>query len=136
MAVIVCYPVNMRMRACIVLSVLLVLLPACIQPGLVDGWYHVHRVVDGDTIILANVGRLRLQGIDTPELDTPAGIAARDELAAQIEGKAVRIRFARRKRTSGNGPAGSVCHDRYGRLLGSVADPPGTATLGTATPEK
>jgi len=126
----------MTIRTFIILTIILMLLPTCIQPGLVDGWYRVHRVVDGDTIILTNVGRLRLQGIDTPELDTPAGIAARDELAARIEGKAVRIRFARRKRASGSGPAGSVITDRYGRLLGSVADPPGTGALGTATLEK
>jgi len=95
------------------------------QPGLLDGWYRVHRVVDGDTLVIANVGRLRLQGIDAPELPTPAGIAARDALAARIEGRLVWIRFARRQQTSGSGPAGSVITDRYGRLLGSL----GTATL-------
>ncbi|HUW30718.1 MAG TPA: hypothetical protein VM223_03835 [Planctomycetota bacterium] len=99
------------------------------QPGIVDGWYRVHRVIDGDTIILANVGRLRLADVNAPELDTPAGIAARDELAARIEGRAVQIRFTRRKRASGSGPAGSVITDRYGRLVGSLIDLSGTATL-------
>ncbi|HUW32115.1 MAG TPA: hypothetical protein VM223_10920, partial [Planctomycetota bacterium] len=63
------------------------------QPGIVDGWYLCYRVIDGDTIIISNVGRLRLVGIDAPELDTPAGIAARDELAARIEGQPVHVRF-------------------------------------------
>ena len=40
-----------------------------VQPGLVNGWYRVARVIDGDTIVLANVGSVRLLGVDTPELD-------------------------------------------------------------------
>src|SRR5262245_57622544 len=48
-----------------------------IQPGpevLEEGTHVVQRVVDGDTLLLANGARVRLQGIDTPETvkeDTP-----------------------------------------------------------------
>lgn len=48
-----------------------------IQPGpevLEEGMHVVQRVVDGDTLLLANGARVRLQGIDTPETvkeDTP-----------------------------------------------------------------
>lgn len=46
------------------------------RPGtLIDGEYRVERVVDGDTLLLAETRyRVRLQGIDTPETvkdDTP-----------------------------------------------------------------
>jgi len=33
--------------------------PIALQPGLADGFYTVLRVVDGDTIVLDNVGYLR-----------------------------------------------------------------------------
>jgi len=48
-----------------------------IQPGLIDGWY---RVVDGDTIIIDNVGRVRFSDRDAPELDEPGGREARHSL--------------------------------------------------------
>ena len=99
------------------------------QPGIVDGWYLCHRVVDADTIILSNVGRVRLAGVDAPELDTPAGIAARDELAARIEGQPVHVRFCRRRSASTAGPANTIIHDRFGRLLGRLAEQSSPATL-------
>lgn len=51
--------------------------------------------------------KIRLQGIDAPELGQPFGRVARDRLAALAKGKAAEIR--------GQGK------DRYGRLLASVA---------------
>ena len=57
-------------------------------------------------------------------LDTPEGIAARDELAARIEGRPVRVEFTRRKKASCAGPAGSVVFDRYGRLLAKIRPKP------------
>src|SRR5262249_1800710 len=39
-----------------------------------EGTYQVRRVVDGDTLLLADGARVRLEGIDTPEtvkVDTP-----------------------------------------------------------------
>ena len=57
----------------------------------------VRHVVDGDTIDVVNVGRVRLLGIDAPELahgyDTPAPWAqeARDRLAALVLDRWVRL---------------------------------------------
>jgi micrococcal nuclease len=36
-----------------------------------EGTYLVQRVVDGDTLVLANQARVRLQGVDTPESVKP-----------------------------------------------------------------
>ena len=114
----------MRIRILFILSILLMLLPACVQHGLRDGSYRVYRVIDGDTIILHDVGRVRLADVHAPELDTPEGPQARDELAARIEGKVVRVEFTRRKKASCAGPAGSVVFDRYGRLLAKIRPKP------------
>jgi endonuclease YncB( thermonuclease family) len=38
------------------------------QGGLRPGMYEVERVVDGDTLLLRRDGRLRLQGINCPEI--------------------------------------------------------------------
>lgn len=89
-------------------------------PGLTDGWYQCWRVIDGDTVVLANVGRLRFAKVNAAELGTAEGEAAKAELVSRIEGKMVRVEFVRRKHASSAGPAGSVCHDRYGRALGKV----------------
>jgi micrococcal nuclease len=37
--------------------------------GLASGVYEVERVVDGDTLLLRGRGRLRLQGVDCPEIE-------------------------------------------------------------------
>lgn len=63
--------------------------------------YRVERVVDGDTLILADVERtrVRLIGIDTPELARdgkpaePLADEAKRWLAEQIEGREVRLEF-------------------------------------------
>lgn len=66
----------------------------------------VVSVHDGDTLTLASGVRVRLFGIDAPELDQPYGTAARDALAAMVNGRVVRV----------------VEHatDRYGRQVGDV----------------
>lgn len=47
-------------------------------------------IVDGDTLrIAAHPERIRLAAVDAPELDTPAGRAARDWLAAWLAGRTV-----------------------------------------------
>ena len=87
----------------------------------------VKRVIDGDTLELENGQRLRLIGIDTPEVDTndrlykqaqksQTDIQAIMELGKQasrftcklVEGKRVKVTFDVER------------HDRYGRLLGYV----------------
>lgn len=79
------------------------------------------RAIDGDTIELDGGERVRILGIDTPELSekTPAGgwrrienpapaaIASRDWLRSQ-EGRVVRLSFDKKKK------------DRYGRTLAHV----------------
>lgn len=64
-----------------------------------DYWRRawVQRVVDGDTYYLRmdlgfHVGMtipLRLLGVDAPEVSTPEGRTARDEVRAMLEGRAV-----------------------------------------------
>ena len=75
---------------------------------------EVARVIDGDTIELANVGRLRFADLDAPELDEPGGPEARDRLAEEIEGQIVEVEFVRRKAD------GMPVRDRWGRLLGTI----------------
>ena len=120
-----------RIPILLILCILLVL-PSCllplppsphppVSPGLQDGSYRVYRVIDGDTLILLDVGRVRLANVNAPELDTPEGIAARDELIARIGDRPVRVEFVRRKKPSTAGPAGSVVFDRYGRILAKIS---------------
>ena len=77
---------------------------------------RAERVVDGDTLWLApsDGGRalkLRLQGLDAPELCQPWGPQARDALRALVQGRELRVRV--------------VTRDDYGRLLVRVADAQG-----------
>jgi endonuclease YncB( thermonuclease family) len=60
------------------------------------------RVVDGDTVAIG-AKRFRIQGIDAPEMDTPAGQQATDALLDLIGQQPVRLV-----------PFGT---DRYGRTL-------------------
>ncbi|HUW32600.1 MAG TPA: hypothetical protein VM223_13400, partial [Planctomycetota bacterium] len=90
--------------------------PLSPSAGLVDGPYRILRVIDGDTIVIDNVGPMRFSDLDAPELDEPGGPEAKAELARRIEGKVVEIRFRRVKST------GQPVRDHYGRLLGEVQD--------------
>ena len=47
------------------------------------------QIIDGDTILLANVGSVRLLGVDAPELDEPGGHEAKDKLIATIGDKSL-----------------------------------------------
>ena len=86
-----------------------------IQAGLVDGFYRVTRVVDGDTIELEGAGRpLRFRHFDAAEAGTPEGDELTARLTALIEGEVVYVRFARRKRD------GRLVLDRYDRFLGDI----------------
>lgn len=78
---------------------------------------RAERVVDGDTLWLAPSGggralKLRLQGLDAPELCQPWGPQARDALRALVQGHdELRVRV--------------VTRDAYGRLLVRLADAQG-----------
>lgn len=58
---------------------------------------RVVRVFDGDTVWVQPAGggrwrKLRLDGIDAPEICQPAGLASRDALSAQLLDRAVTVR--------------------------------------------
>jgi endonuclease YncB( thermonuclease family) len=63
----------------------------------------VARVVDGDTVEVKGVGRVRLHGIDAPELAQPYGAEAKGYLEMLIGGGRVELRRTDR--------------DRYGRVV-------------------
>ncbi len=79
-----------------------------------EGLYFVKRVVDGDTILLANDERVRYIGINTPETKHPHkpverfGKEAYEFNKRLVEKKWVRLEFDIEKR------------DKYGRLLAYV----------------
>lgn len=76
--------------------------------------FMVKRVIDGDTILLANGERVRLIGVDTPETKHPQKPVERFGKEAylftkrMVEGKEVRLEHDWQKR------------DKYGRLLAYV----------------
>lgn len=78
------------------------------------GSYRVERVVDGDTLLLADRTRVRLLGVDTPETKhpdrpvDPLGLQAAEFVRRHVEGRAVRLKFDRERR------------DRFGRVLAYV----------------
>jgi len=82
--------------------------------------YTVTNVVDGDTIdVTGSAGatnRIRVIGIDTPEMDTCEGQPAKDAMSALVSGQQVILTAAPDKDDV----------DRYGRLLRYVDLPDGT----------
>jgi micrococcal nuclease len=73
------------------------------------GPFLVKRVVDGDTIVLADGRRIRYIGINTPERGEPLWKEARDYNAKKVGGKLVTLEF------------GQVTEDTYGRTLAYVS---------------
>jgi micrococcal nuclease len=69
----------------------------------------VERVLDGDTLVLAGGKRVRLLGIDAPEIDAPFHDEALKALRDLAEGREIRLE-------GGRGPS----TDSYGRLLALV----------------
>lgn len=71
---------------------------------------YVVKVHDGDTITVLDASRtqhkIRLSGIDAPELAQAYGRASRDHLAGQVAGKTVNIEWNKQ--------------DQYGRTVGKV----------------
>ena len=90
-------------------AVLLVALLSAAHPV-----FHIARVIDGDTLLLSTGERVRLIGVDTPELYHPLkpvqyfAREASEFTRKMAEGKRVRLEYERRKR------------DKYGRLLAYV----------------
>ena len=96
------------MRSLVTAAVLLVVVPQLHAADPVV--WRVVNVHDGDTLTALDDGntqhRIRLQGIDAPELGQPFGRASRDRLAALAKGKAATIT-----------PHG---RDRYGRTIATI----------------
>jgi micrococcal nuclease len=69
------------------------------KPGKMFGPYTVTYVIDGDTVVLNTGDRVRMKGIDAPELHHPVipaqrfGEEAKEYLAKQIQGKQVMLEF-------------------------------------------
>ena len=84
--------------------------PTALEPGI----YRVKRVVDGDTLVLANEGRVRLIGADTPETVMPDhpvepwGPEATEFTRHLVAGREVRLEMDGRR------------IDKYGRFLAHV----------------
>ena len=76
--------------------------------------YKVKRVVDGDTIELEEIGKVRLIGVDTPETKHPRkpvecfGPEASKFTKKMMEGKVARIKYGKKKT------------GKYGRVLGYI----------------
>ncbi len=83
-----------------------------IHPGY--AWLKVDYVYDGDTIKLENGQKVRLSGINTPEVANrhhggePLGEKARQWLIHQLNGETIRLETDLEK------------HDKYGRLIAHV----------------
>jgi len=69
---------------------------------------EVKRVIDGDVLLLVNGERVRLIGIDAPEMDTEQGEKAFEFTKKLVEGKRVKLEFDVQEK------------DEYGRLLAYV----------------
>ena len=67
---------------------------------------RVVRVIDGDSFETKDDRRIRLLGVNAPELDDCMGIKARENLKIFIEGKTVKLR--------------DLVKDDYGRVLANV----------------
>ena len=66
--------------------------------------YAVQRVVDGDTVVLSEVGPVRLIGVDTPETKDPRkpvqyyGIEASAFLQSMLSGQSVLLEYDHQRR--------------------------------------
>ena len=86
----------------------------CSTSLLADNFYTCTRVVDGDTIVVEGIGKIRLIGVDTPETVHPRkpveyyGPEASNFTKKMVEGKKVRLEYDWQKK------------DKYRRTLAYV----------------
>lgn len=77
-------------------------------------WRRCERVVDGDTVWVTGIGKVRLIGVDTPELGgvgreaEPGASRAKEFVIKLIEGKPVLLKFDEER------------YDSYGRTLAYI----------------
>lgn len=83
-----------------------------IPPNLPE--YKVSRIIDGDTIVVEKLGKVRYIGVNTPEIEhgnkpgQPYGVEAQEANGKLVQGKSVKLEFDIEQR------------DKYGRLLAYV----------------
>ena len=85
--------------------------PPDFQGDLQERIYRVHRVIDGDTLVLANGAKIRLIAVDTPETygkQEPYGPEATEFTRQFVAGGEVRLQFDGRRK------------GKYGRFLAHV----------------
>lgn len=76
--------------------------------------YEVNKVIDGDTIRVKNGGKVRLLGINAPEIEhrdrpaEPLGAEAHQRLSQLLQGRRVHLEFDQQRR------------DRFDRLLAHI----------------
>ena len=78
----------------------------------------IDHVIDGDTVILDNRERVRITGIDAPELEEPSGYVARQEAQMLLDGRCLEFVPGRSRTTGGR-------RGHYGRLIGDFRLPDG-----------
>ncbi|MBM4284218.1 MAG: nuclease [Deltaproteobacteria bacterium] len=107
-------------KAILTLMAALWLSTACqAQPAGAPAEAVVAKVSDGDTVVLEGGQKVRLLGIDAPELEKEGKPAeflahkARAELAGLVQGKKVRLEYDKLR------------HDHYGRVLAYLFLPDG-----------
>jgi len=76
------------------------------DPPKINATGMVYNVVDGDTFNVTDFGRVRLADVDSPEMGTPEGEAAKLYTQLHLEGKTVRLDVDDSKGT-----------DQYGRWI-------------------
>ncbi|MDL1866766.1 nuclease [Betaproteobacteria bacterium PRO4] len=81
--------------------------------------YRVSKVIDGDTIVLENKKRVRLLGVNAPEIENrfrpgePGGLEAKKWLQGKLQGRSVYLEYDRQKT------------DHYKRMLAHLYLPDG-----------
>lgn len=81
--------------------------------------HRVVKVIDGDTVILQGNRRVRLLGINAPEIESrhrpaePGGISAKNWLQKKLQGRSVYLEYDQQN------------HDRYKRILAHLYLPDG-----------
>ncbi len=87
-------------------------IPSYCAPGKMDGYAKVRHIYDGDTVLLEDGRRIRLIGMNAPELgrngqaSEPRAVAARDALISILSGhRPIGLRYGRER------------YDRYKRVL-------------------
>ncbi len=98
----------MILRFLIILMVALFAFPAYVLADTLQG--QVVKVADGDTITvqddMGRKHRIRLAGIDAPEMNQPYGLHSKNNLMSLVDGEMVTVQYEKR--------------DRYGRIVGKV----------------